>query len=163
MDALNLWQNSSITKLDQTIFVAVKSTQTVFNGYGAQETCDMLVEALIYPTMPAASVCSDEDLWKRFKDKVISYQKERVSIALATRSSMMLPYVSSERPFQFNIKGHNIFLSHVLAYRRSYVKVNQEELYKMQALGLLNPLAILQDDGHAVGESLFFILLLGLM
>jgi hypothetical protein len=28
----------------------------------------------------------------------------------------------------------------------------------MQALGLLNPLAILQDDGHAVGESLFLFL-----
>jgi hypothetical protein len=66
--------------------------------------------------------------------------------------------VSSDRPFRFNIKGHNIFLSHVSAYRRSYVKANQEELYNMQALGLLNPLAILQDDGHAVGEFFYFIL-----
>ena len=157
MNALNLWRRDSIAKNDHTpIFVAVKLTQTVFNGYGAQETCDMLVEALVYPTMPTASLCRDEDIWKRFRDKVISYQKERVSIALETRTSTMLPYISSERPFQFNMKGHNIFLSHVKAYRRSHVKVNQEDLYKMQALGLLNPLSILQDNGHAVGE-LFFI------
>ena len=64
----------------------------------------------------------------------------------------MLPYTSSERPFRFNTKGHNIFLSHVCAYRRSHVKVNQERLYEMQALGLLNPLAVLKDDGHTVGE-----------
>ena len=130
ISALNLWRNASIAKNDQTpIFIAVKSTQKVFNGYGAQETCDMLVEALVYPTMPTASLCSDEDIWTRFKNKVISYQKERVSIALATGSSTMLPYVSSEQPFQFNIKGHNTCLSHVYAYRRSYVKVNQEKLY----------------------------------
>ena len=67
----------------------------------------------VYPTMPTASLCSDEDIWTRFKNKVISYLKEHVSIALATGSSTMLPYVSSEQPFQFNIKGHNIFLSHV--------------------------------------------------
>jgi hypothetical protein len=30
----------------------------------------MLVEALIYPTMPTASVCRDEEIWKRFKNKV---------------------------------------------------------------------------------------------
>ena len=88
-------------------------TQKVLNGYGAQEICDMLVEALVYPTMPTASLCSNEDIWTRFKNKVISYQKEHVSIALATESSTMLLYVSSEQPFQFNIKGHNIFLSHV--------------------------------------------------
>ena len=159
MLALDLWRKASIVKNDQSpIFVAVKSNQFVFNGYGAQETCDMLVEALIYPTMPTASVCGGEDIWKRFKDKIISYQKERVSIALTTRSSAMLPYVSSDRPFRFNIKGHNSFLSNVSAYRRSYVKVNQEELYKMQALGLLNPLAILQDDGHAIGELLLFLM-----
>jgi hypothetical protein len=157
LHALNLWRETSIVKNDQSpIFIAVKSTQTVFNGYGAQETCDMLVEALIYPTMPTVSVCSGEDIWKRFKDKVISYQKERVSIALTTRTSLMLPYVSNDRPFRFDIKGHNLFLSHVSAYRRSHVKVDQEELDKMQALGLLNPLAILQDDGRAIasGESL---------
>jgi hypothetical protein len=30
----------------------------------------MLVEAMIYPTIPTASVCTDEEIWKRFKDKV---------------------------------------------------------------------------------------------
>jgi UDP-3-O-acyl-N-acetylglucosamine deacetylase len=114
----------------------------------------MLVEAFIYPTMPTASICSDEVLWKRFKDTVISYQRERICIATTTRASTMLPYISNPRPFRFNVDGHNRFLSHVSAYRRSHVKVNREELDKMRSFGLLNPLAILQDDGHAVGKSL---------
>jgi hypothetical protein len=52
-----------LSRMISHLFIAVKSTQTVFNGYGAQETCNMLVEALIYPTMSTASVCSDEDIW----------------------------------------------------------------------------------------------------
>ena len=87
ISALNLWQKVSIVKNDQTpIFIAVKSTQMVFNGYGAQETCDMLVEALVYPTMRTASLCSNEDIWTHLKNKVISYQKKHVSVALATGS-----------------------------------------------------------------------------
>ena len=87
ISVLNLWQNVSIVKNDQTpIFIAVKSTQMVFNGSGAQETCDMLVEALVYLTMPTASLRSNEDIWTHFKNMVISYQKEHVSVALATGS-----------------------------------------------------------------------------
>ncbi|TFK58102.1 hypothetical protein BDN72DRAFT_731871, partial [Pluteus cervinus] len=58
---------------DCPIFVAVKSNQLVFNGYGAQETCDMLLEAFILPTMPASMVCADDAVWSRFSQAVSTY------------------------------------------------------------------------------------------
>jgi hypothetical protein len=118
----------------------------VFNGYGAQETCDMLVNALIYPTMPAFAVCSDDPVWARFKTAVFGYQKERVEIV------MTLPYVSGPRPFRFNKDSHGRFLVHVFSYRRSHVKVNQDTLTKIQSLGLLDPGAMIQNNGIAKGE-----------
>jgi hypothetical protein len=74
---LDLWRQTCISKRNNnSIFCAVKSTQTVFNGYGRQETCDMLLKALIHPGMPAFAVCSDETVWARFKASVFSYQSQ---------------------------------------------------------------------------------------
>ena len=106
----------------------------------------MLVDALIYPSMPAFAVCSDDKVWARFKTAVFGYQKERVEIANT------LPYVSGPRPFRFNKDSHGRFLVHVSSYRRSHVKVNQDTLTKIQSLGLLNSGAIIQNNGIATGE-----------
>ena len=122
----------------------------VFNGYGAQETCDMLVEALIHPAMPVVAVCTDDTVWARFSTAVFSYQKERVRIATASQ----LPYVSGPRSFRFDKDGHHRFLKHVSSYRRTQVKVNQDTLTKIDTLGLLNPCAVIQNDGSAVGQFL---------
>jgi hypothetical protein len=118
----------------------------------------MLVEALIHPSMPAFAVCSDDTVWARFCATVFSYQKERIRIATAVPAE--LPYVSGPRPFRFNKDGHHRFLAHVTAYKRSHVKVNQDTLTKIQALGLLNPSAIIQINGSAVGEYPFLICML---
>jgi len=131
------------------IFAAVKATQTVFNGYGAQETCDMLVQALISPAMPVVAVCSDPEIWSRFETTVFEYQRKRIE--LATCHPSCLPYVSGTDPFRFNVDGHNRFLKHVSAYRRSYVRVGSCELDRMNRLNLLNPEAIIQNNG--VGHS----------
>jgi hypothetical protein len=134
----------------------VKTTQEVFNGYGAQETSDMLFEALIHPAMSTFDVCRDETVWTRFKAAVFSYQKERIWIATASPSK--LPYVSGPLPFRFDKDGHHRFLAHVSTYRRSHVKVTQETLSKIQALGLLNPSAVIQSNGGAKGTIHNFIL-----
>lgn len=153
---MSAWRQTRITKGDlNPIFNAVKSTQEVFNGYGAQETCDMLVEALIYPSMPTWAVCRDDEVWARFYAAVFSYQKERVRIATAVPSE--LPYVSGQRPFRFDKDGHGRFLVHVAAYRRTHVKVNQDTLSKMQELCLLDASAVIQNNGRAVGEFNNFI------
>ena len=154
--ALDEWRNTCVAKKDNTpIFCAVKATQMVFNGYGAQETCDMLVQALIHPFMPAFEVCSDNTVWARFSAAVFSYQEERIKIITAVPSK--LAYVSGSRPFRFNKDAHHRFLAHVIAYRRSHVKVTQENLRRIQALGLLNSCAIIQNNGSAVGEFAFLI------
>ena len=115
----------------------------------------MLVEALIHPSMPAFAVCTDETVWARFSSTVFSYQKERVKIATAVPAQ--LPYVSGPRPFRFNKDGHHRFLKHVSSYRRTHVKVNQDTLIKIKAMGLLNPCAVIQNDGSAIGELAFLI------
>ena len=149
--ALDAWRHSCISKVEMTpIFSMVKSIQTVFNGYGAQETCDMLVEACIHPATPTVVVCRNDVVWGRFYAAVFSYQQERIRIVTAVPSE--LRYVSGQRPFRFNKDAHHRFLAHVSAYRRTHVKVKQEALAKMQELGLLDPRAVIQDDGIAVGE-----------
>jgi hypothetical protein len=110
---------------------------------------------LIHPSMPTFAVCSDETVWVRFKETVFSYQKERIRIALAVPA--VLPYVSGYRPFRFDKYGHHRFLAHVSAYRRSHVKVTQETLMKIKALGLLNPLAVLDSSGRGIGEFHYLI------
>jgi len=154
---LDIWRKSSIDKSDDTpIFSAVKTNQEVFNGYGAQETSDMLFEALIHPAMSTFDICRDETVWARFKAAVFSYQKERIQLATATPSK--LPYVSGPLPFRFDKDGHHRFLAHVSTYRRTHVKVTQERLSKIQALGLLIPSAIIQSNGVATGMFNIFIL-----
>jgi len=66
-------------------------------------------------------------------------------------------YVSGSRPFRFNKDAHHRFLAHVMAYKRSHVKVTQDDLTRIQALGLLNSSAIIQNNGCAVGEFAFLI------
>ena len=66
-------------------------------------------------------------------------------------------YASSSRPFLFKKDAHHCFLAHVIAYRRSHVKVTQDNLTRIQALGLLNPCAIIQNNGTAVGKFAFLI------
>ncbi len=153
---LDDWRNTCVAKKNNTpIFCAVKATQTVFNGYGAQETCDMLVQALIHPFMSAFAVCNDDTVWARFSASVFSYQGERIRIISAAPSK--LAFVSGSRPFRFNKDAHHRFLAHVIDYRRSHVKVTQDNLTRIQALGLLNSSAIIQNNGSAVGEFAFLI------
>lgn len=143
---LDAWRASQIRHLNDTpIFLAVRSNQKVFNGYGAQETCDMLFQSLLSPLMPAYLVCSHLQLWERFKTAVIEYQAKRIQII----NDKLLPFVSGPRPFFMNVDGHNRFLMHVSTYRRKTVLVDQPLLTLLHNLGLLDPLATIQGDGSS--------------
>jgi hypothetical protein len=149
-EVLDRWRLSRINEADATpVFLSVKNNQKVFNGYGAQETCDMLFQALISPCMPTFAVCHDPDIWHRFKASVFDYQDIRWS--LVNSKPIILPYVSSRRPFHFNRDGHNKFLRHVSTYRRQSVKVDRDTLAKINELNLLDSNATLQDNGRALG------------
>jgi hypothetical protein len=145
---LDRWRLSKIKDRDYTpIFFSVKSNQAVFNGYGAQETCDMLFQAMLSPCMPTWAVCEDPSTWERFKTTIFEYQDTR--LALVNSQPSILPYVSGRRPFHFNKDGHNRFLIHVSTYRRQFVRVHKDELAKINEFNLLNPSATLQNDGRA--------------
>jgi hypothetical protein len=150
---LDRWRLSKIKDHDDTpIFLSVKSDQKVFNRYGAQETCDMLFQAMLSPCMPTWAVCKNLEVWERFKTTVFAYQDIR--FALVNSKPSILPYVSSRRPFFFNKDGHNRFLNHVSTYRREFVHVHKDDLAKINEFNLLNPCATLQNDGRATGKYL---------
>jgi hypothetical protein len=153
---LEAWREHSIrSMIDVPIFLEVKDNQHVFNGYGAQEACDMLVLACLHPCMPTFMVCRDSSLFTRLHDALIKYRTDRVRLIESKR----LPLLSSERPFRFNSRAHKLFLQSVSCSRRYHVIVNQEALSQMHNLGLLNPDAVIQDSGFATGKSFAFIVI----
>lgn len=135
---------------DTAIFIAIKGNQRVFNGYGAQETCDMLCGALIHPCMPVYQLCVDDVLWDRFRAAVINYQQDRFSLLGDGRFT----YVSSDRPFGMNNDAHRRFLAHVACYRREHVFADQACIDQLQKFDLLNPSAVIQPTGFATGNSI---------
>ncbi|PPR07981.1 hypothetical protein CVT24_002693 [Panaeolus cyanescens] len=155
---LEAWRVTNIKKRsEKPIFFSVKETQTVFNGYGAQETTDMLFWALIMPIMPTYAVCATGTTWERFKSAVFEYQQERTRLMDAKCSESKLSYVSGDDPFRFQTSAHHHFAGHVSVFRRAWVKVPLNHLQKAKELGLFNWHATLEDTGQAhvrKGESL---------
>lgn len=180
------WREKILTSQSWVpIFQIVKTTQSVFNGYGAQETSDMLFAARIHPRMPCYLVCKDDELWKSFNHQAATYSQELIrrlqpakSVAIeivpqrqSARLRSAAPpsqkpqtraviqkekdhtwhYVSGASPFRMNIDGHNRFLSGVTTYRRLEVNLEKELFQRLSNDGLLNPRAVIQDDGTAKG------------
>lgn len=145
---LEQWRDETLNKQDDTpIFIAIKDTQTVFNGYGAQETCDMLFDALLSPCMPAYLVCQNADLWNRLLDAVCDYQQGRIDLV----SCKTLPAISTATLFTFKNSAHSDFLTKISCYRKKNVLVQAGVLEKINKLGLLDPEATILGDGTAVG------------
>ncbi|KAK6971850.1 hypothetical protein R3P38DRAFT_3140101 [Favolaschia claudopus] len=155
--ALETWRREMVDTKDCTpIFLAMKATQTVFNGSGAQEATDQLQEAFISPLMPACQVCQSNSVWQRFKTVVLEYEATREALALP---SSKLPYVSGPRPFRFNSNAHKLYHAFISTYRRSRVRFTKERLEMAHNLGLFDPQAIIQADGRAIappGGNSFF-------
>lgn len=171
------------------VFLAVKANQRVFNGYGAQETSDMLFTAIIHPRMPVSLVCKDDDLWDRLYTRIVGYQKERIELLkpapkpvpaavpsgstgrrslrnrgqnatddpeepiqpLPKSNGHLWHHVSGRLAFRMNTDSHARFLQGVHTYRRKTVKIGREMYERIAAAGLLNPHAVIQDDGTAKG------------
>jgi hypothetical protein len=106
------------------IFLQVKDNQRVFNGYGAQEACDMLSTTLIHPIMPSALVCKDEALLFQFRTAVIAYQLNWLKLAVHPK----LPLLSGPRPFHMNSVAHKLYLQNVLCSHRARVTVDPPTL-----------------------------------
>ncbi|KAJ7467278.1 hypothetical protein B0H11DRAFT_2197385 [Mycena galericulata] len=132
LEALSSWQ--------------AEATQTVFNGFGAQEATDLLCLALIHPVMRSVDVCGHEEVWSRFVSAIIDYDKSRMDLALPSSS---LPFVSGDSPFRMNTDGYNGYLYHISCYRRSHVILDAARLEAAHKLGLFLPNAIIQPNGIA--------------
>ncbi|KAJ7700953.1 hypothetical protein B0H16DRAFT_1902854 [Mycena metata] len=147
LECLQRWRSKTIdTSNRMAIFEAVKKTQTVFNGCGAQETTDLLLLAFIHPQMPALYVCANSHIWSRLVAALIWYDKDRATLG---RPDQPMPYISGPRPIRFNPDGHTKYLSTILAYRRSHVTLSGKDLQTVHDLGLFLSDAVIEEDGRA--------------
>jgi hypothetical protein len=89
--------------------VNLQANQCVFNGYGAQEACNMIVLACFYPCMPTFMVCCDPSLFTSLHDALIKYPMDCMWLIKSKR----LPLLSSERQFCFNSCAHKLYLQSV--------------------------------------------------
>ena len=150
---LEVWR-SEMAKNTKAIFLTVKETQAIFNGYGAQETSDMLFQALIHPATPTNVVCKNDSMWNDFKRAVVGYQAGQMDL-IKNLSNLGMSRVSKKEPFPFSHRPHAHFLQYVSTYRRDSVKVSSEVLDEMHKRKLLSPMAQLQENGHGQGKSNF--------
>ncbi|KAJ7660424.1 hypothetical protein B0H17DRAFT_1185359 [Mycena rosella] len=151
MEALDAWWLDVLDQPDDDltpIFVSVKGTQTIFNGFGAQETTDLLLAALIHPQMPTTYVCRDDHVWGCFRQAVIDYDKHRMDLLLPSR----LPYVSGPRPFCMNADGHRRYLACISTYRRTCHTAGSA-LFAAHKNSLFLPGAYIKPDGKALVPS----------
>ncbi|KAJ7017454.1 hypothetical protein C8F04DRAFT_1156071, partial [Mycena alexandri] len=125
---------------------AIKTTQAVFNGCGAQEATDLLLLAFIHVQMPAVYVCAHPETWSRFLATLIEYDADRATLV---RPKKPLPYISGPRPFRFNADGHRKYLNRIYSYRRSEVILTAEDLVTSHDLGLFLSDASIDPDGRA--------------
>ncbi|KAF5348274.1 hypothetical protein D9756_010448 [Leucocoprinus leucothites] len=117
-----------INPADNTpIFLEIKDNQLVFNGYGAQETTDMLVEAFLHPLTPTR------------------YGR----VGLINEKNSCLPSTSGSKPFRWNDDGHRLFLLGVSTFRRANIRVSKSYRDTVQQFGLDNPDATIMPNGLA--------------
>ncbi|KAJ7185883.1 hypothetical protein C8R46DRAFT_1289221 [Mycena filopes] len=165
LDCLASWRSEILEAQDFTpIFQAIKTTQTVFNGSGAQEATDLLLLAFVHPQMPAYYICNDLATWTRFHATVLDYDTERATLskpkaALPTALSKPknpLPYISGPRPLRFDGDRHRKYLNKIYSYRRSEVVIfAQHDIDIAHDLGLFFDGASLGPDGRAQASSSF--------
>lgn len=152
---LETWRLETVDAGDLTpIFEAIKTTQAVFNGCGAQEATDLLLLAFIHVQMPAVYVCVHPETWSRFLATLIEYDADRATLV---RPKKPLPYISGPRPFRFNADGHRKYLNRIYSYRRSEVILTAEDLVTSHDLGLFLSDASIDPDGRARGPSFRFL------
>lgn len=155
---LHQWRQSVVEKRNhdrKPIFLAVKGNQLVFNGYGAQETSDMLFEALILPNTSTYDVCKLDALWARFEAAVFNYQQERYKLIHAPQKETKLSYISGPKPFRFNFEAHKHYVSSITTYRRQEIRITSErwsEIKKQGLINLFNPRARMQRNGIPIGQ-----------
>ncbi|KAK1236062.1 fatty acid synthase alpha subunit Lsd1 [Marasmius sp. AFHP31] len=142
------------------IYSVLKSEAQYFNGLGAQESCDLLVQNVIHPLLPTSCLCADDLLWARFKKAIHDHFTFTYDLIHKTNNPPF-PHVSSSAAFKMNIHAHSRYITAaVFCYRRASVLVDQEWLDKAHAQNLFDNQGILKRDGSASGTFSFPVFIL---
>lgn len=149
-EELDKWRTRMLKNKSKTpIFEAIKSSQHAFNGYGAQETCDMLaVYAILWPGMPVSLVCKEVKLWRQLLEATFAYQRDHIRAL----EEGHFPSVSGSRPFRAYADAHERFLAGIPCCRRRFVHVSIDVLNMYNSLSLLKPHQVIGRNGKAEGK-----------
>ncbi|KAL0577042.1 fatty acid synthase alpha subunit Lsd1 [Marasmius crinis-equi] len=121
----------------KSAYLAIKSNAKVFNGLGAQETCDVLTRALIHPLMPIRVVCSTESIWNRLTTAIRTHFSNVEELVFKLKPP--LAHVSSQLPIRMMDRQHQRFVRlGVFSYRRSSVFVTGQWLQDAHELNLFD-------------------------
>ncbi|KAH9849989.1 hypothetical protein C2E23DRAFT_735966 [Lenzites betulinus] len=111
--------------------------QELFNGYGQHTAHDLLHSLGLWPTTPPLIVCSDEDLYLRFKEALHSYAQQFSSDTYRKRC-LSQPNHSSSIVFNY-MSDDNYHNQYLKVFRKSSVRLTQEEYNMFARQGLFNP------------------------
>ncbi|OSD00095.1 hypothetical protein PYCCODRAFT_1394003 [Trametes coccinea BRFM310] len=122
---------------------AICSTQEVFNGYGQHTAHELLHELGLWPGMPVAELCCDEDTYSAFKQELHLYAEQYTS---STYRERCLSLPNQDSPLVYNYKSDDNYHKHYLrVFRKASVRVPRALFNRLAKAGLFNP-------AHTIGE-----------
>ena len=115
----------------------------MFNGYGRHTAHDLLFYFHAWPGMPPSVICSDDELFHRFKALLGTYARQFIG---SKYRSACLGIVNSRSPFAFNYKSDSNYLNqYVKVYRKWEVNIEAPQYNELYMDGLLDP-------NHTIGK-----------
>lgn len=131
----------------------------MFNGYGAQETTDVLaVYCKLYPTHPVIFVLQSEELYQRLRDGVFAHSKKLLTLIPDNNLPLLTVLPGGQGkgrvPFAFQHDAHKRYNALIDIARQEFYLADREWFDEAVSLGYLDPDSIILDDGTT--ESAFF-------
>ncbi|CDO75084.1 hypothetical protein BN946_scf185010.g9 [Trametes cinnabarina] len=123
-------------KLSSSLLKVICQRQDIFNGYGQHTTHDLLHSLAIWPSMPPAELCADDNLYSNFKQALSDYANQYIS---PTYRKRCLGTPNQNSPLVYNYKSDDNYLRQYLkVYRKSTVRMTAEEYNLFARSGLFN-------------------------
>ncbi|OSC97968.1 hypothetical protein PYCCODRAFT_1376170 [Trametes coccinea BRFM310] len=129
--------------MEPSLLDVMCGSQDIFNGYGQHTAHDVLHTLRLFPTTSPTYVCSNDTVFKRFKDGLSVYAKQFVSDTYRERCLCKPNRLS---PLSFNYTSNDNYLHQYLkVYRKSTTWMSRDEYNAFACEGLFN-------REHVIGE-----------
>ena len=137
----------------------MRQSQHLFNGLGANESCDVCCLALIPPYAAVTWVLSNQAVFDRLVQTYLAFSAA-IPALVASWPDTIVPVRmvddKKHKPFAFNSHGHTKFLHTAPCYRRKAPFLKVQLVREGVRLGLYSPTATFvakaTDEVYARGE-----------